>query len=154
MIMAARAGNGQAQKAASERVDPVVELIEHLAISIIDRTQREESKGGRPAGFVAPLQQVACDLLQDELVVPACPSLKALNQPVTVAKTLRIKSRLEAVGLIFPVTRHVQPMPAPAFPVMRAGQKMIHHLFKCIRRGIILKRSDLLGRGWQPYASK
>ena len=42
-------------------------------------------------------------------------------------------------------------MPAPAFPVVRAGQKVIHDLFECIWRGIILKGGDLLGRGWQPY---
>ena len=44
------------------------------------------------------------------------------------------------------VAGHVQPMPAPAFPVVRRGQQSIHHLGKRIRAVVFHKILHLLWR--------
>ncbi len=47
------------------------------------------------------------------------------------------------------VARHVEPMPAPAFPIVRRSQQALDELFVSIRRVVGHELSDLRRRGRQ-----
>ncbi len=68
MVVAAGTGDRQAEESSAERVDPVIELVVDR-LPVIDRPKCEEAEGGEPIVSVRPFEQVAGNLLHDELVV-------------------------------------------------------------------------------------
>ena len=65
-----------------------------------------------------------------------------------------VAPRVVAVTVVFKsagigVANRVEPVAAPALPVMRRRQQLFDHLGKCIRRTVVQEGLDVSGSGWQ-----
>ena len=118
VVVAAGAGDGQAKKAAGHGVDAIVDLVELLGITVVDRPQHEEPESSQaidPAGLV---EKVAGNLLRDKAVIRHI-VVEGSRHPVAISEAVRIKPWLEGMGLVLAVSSDVEPVTAPALAVAR-----------------------------------
>ena len=149
VIVAARTGDGQAEKCLAGDVDLLVGQVEHElpAVLHVERLAAEgqEAGGDRELGpvvVVAGGEEVAGDLLFDELVVRLV-VVKGGDDPVAVSPGLGIHH----VGIAgrFGVPRQVEPVPPPALAEPRRGQKPVDDLREGVIRRIGNEGFDVLG---------
>src|SRR5437660_436330 len=97
----------------------------------------------------AQRQSVGGQLLYYELVIrQVC--VQRTDHIVTIGvRPGEVRFLKEDVTLGVGVTSDVEPVPAPAFAVTRAGQQPIHDLGESVGRQVRIESSEFLGRGWQ-----
>ena len=144
VVVAPRAGDGEAHEAAADDVDAVVDdvgLVVEEAASEGEKAERGVWDGVFRRGDLVP-----GDLLDDELVVRQV-GIQRGDDPVAVGVAVGEIARLVAgeVALGVGVARHVEPVAAPAFAVAGRGEQAVHDFGKGVGRGVLFKRLDLRG---------
>ena len=96
-----------------------------------------------PAGSPGT-QHIAGDLLADEpavgkVAIEGRDHVVAIRPGMVAALVLVVAVRVAVMG-------HVEPVPAPSLAVMRAGEQSIDQGFVGVRRSIVQKLLDFLGR--------
>ncbi len=153
VVVAAGAGNGQAQEAAGQRVDAIGVLVVLLGVAVVDRPTGEEAQGRQAVKPIGPVEQVARDLLDDEPVVGQV-AVEGPDQPVAIAEPVGVEPGLERVGLVLAVARHVEPVAPPALAVVRRGQQPVDDRGECVGPIVRRKASISSGSGGSPIRSK
>ncbi len=95
-----------------------------------------------------PFECIACDVLDDKLVVGDV-EVEGADHVVAIAECvgdLVIEFMPGRLG----VTHEVEPVPAPALAVMRAGQKAIDQLLVGVWGIVVQKNLDVIGPGGKP----
>ncbi len=143
VIVAAGAGDGQAQDAAGQRIDSVVPFVGGRlglldVLRVVDRTECEQTERRHPFVLCRIVEQIARNLSRDEFVV------ERFDNPVAVVVAARVSAGLERVSLVFAVTGYVQPVPAPSFAVLGRIQQPVHDRGEGIRRRVVQKGFNLL----------
>ena len=153
VVVAARAADGKAQEGLAEIIDRIVDdqvLGARFARREAAR-RREVSRGDdllvafglRPRG-----EQVAGDLLADELV-EGFVRVERVDDVVPVFVHLRdrvVRVATRGVG----VADDVQPVTAPALPIVRGGQQALDHRREGVRSRVLKEGLHLPGRRRQP----
>jgi hypothetical protein len=129
VVVAAGTGDGQPQKSAGERVDPVSNLVHAVAIAVINGAAGEIAQGGQVlvGGRLIGLRrivQISRDLPADELVVRQV-AIEGIDYPVTVAVAVGILAGFERVRLVLAVAGHVEPEPRHPLAVVRRIEQSI-----------------------------
>ena len=142
--------HGQGQDGPADVLDLLVGDVQQvrLAIPLIDPLgpQREESRGdnmGIPLRRVGGGQQVACDLLLDELIKRLV-HVEGVDHPVAVTPGLGI-GQVPLLAGALGVPSDIQPVPAPALAVPLRREELVDDLLAGWPRGITLDRGDLFG---------
>ena len=155
VIVTARAGDGQAEKAFRHHVNPVVDHV--LLHSHEAFTHGEKAKCGeiRGIGFRGG-QFIRRELFDDEdvvrlIVVEAPDDVIAIRPRI---RTARVFALAAYHAFRVAVTRHVEPVAAPAFAVVRRCEQTIHHFGERVRRLVFDERLDFLRRGRKPNQVK
>ena len=153
VVVAAGAGDRQPEEGARGRLDLLVDHVqdELPAVLGVVGLAAEGEEAGRddllgPLAVVLGREQVAGDLLADELVVRLV-GVERGDHPVAVAPGLgigevRLAARLGEPG-------HVEPVPAPALAEAGRGEQPIDDLGEGVGRVVGEERVELLGRGRQ-----
>ena len=136
VVVAARAGNGQAEHRFRDDFDLlVIDVVEHpLLVLLRDRLGAERQKAGSrdAAGIdcaaVLRRQQVAGDLLADEAVIGHV-GVERVDYVVAVAPSVRVAVVFVVAGRIG-IARDIQPMTAPALAVSAATPTAGRRLFQ------------------------
>src|SRR5688572_7382811 len=123
MIMAARAVNGQPEHPLSCGGNHIVEIIEAIMRVVFFAeldTRAGAQKARRNSAVEAyPVQFVSGQLFCNKDIV-GCVLIKRLDYVIAVAPgSGPVPIVLETAGIS--VARHVEPVPAPSFTVMRGG---------------------------------
>ena len=144
VVMAAGAAERDSQKRRSRRAEHVVKLI--VAVNrrfgrlIVPRAQTQK-RGGDLSGRVRPFDFIAGKLLGHESAIRFV-AIERVDDIVAVSPRVRLGAvALVAVGL--GESHNVQPVPAEALAVMRAGQQAIDHSGNGIRRSVVQEFLDL-----------
>ena len=148
VVMAAGAGDGQAEEAAAEGIDAIVVLVEDRP-TVVDRAEGEEARRGPRIRAGGRLEQVAGDLRHDELVVGHV-GIQGIDDPLAIAVAIGVEAGFEGMRLVFAVARDVEPVPPPALAVMGRSEEPVDHPLESLRRFVGDERVDLLGRRRQP----
>ncbi len=151
VVVAAGAGDRQAEEAASQGIDAVGVLVELVAVAVIDRPAGKEAQGRQAVealGF-GTVEPVAGNLLEDESVIGHV-AVEGPDQPVAIAEPVRVEPGLERVGLVLAVTGHVEPVTAPALAIVGRGQQPIDQPIVGVGGIVVDKGRDLLGTRRQP----
>ena len=130
--MAAGALHGQAEKGPGEGVDAVGQRLGFglrlrlriATIGFIVGSDSEEACSIKRERFV---DQVAGDLVFDELVIGEI-AVETVYHPVTVVPGARQRAIVAEASQSVAVARGVEPVPGPAFTVMRRVQQGINHV--------------------------
>ncbi len=147
VVVAASARDGQAQEAARDDVDAVVDDV----VLVVKKppAESEEPERGERGLVLAERQAVGGDLLDDEAIkgevgVERTDHVVAVRVRERVAPLLITREIALGVG----VTGHIEPEASPAFPVSRRGQQTVNHLFVSgrVTRVIAHKRIGLVRR--------
>ena len=110
-----------------------------------------ESRGDAGLGIVRP-QFIAGDLLLDEAVIGLV-LVERLDDVIAVAPGIR--PRLVALeSFAFGVAGEIQPVPRPAFAIVRRSEQAVDHLFVRVGRFVGDEGVDFFGRGGSPIRSK
>lgn len=126
MIVTTGAGDGDAEEAAGDGVDLIVDAI--VGIVIEESAEGEESEGGEAPGGRGGFGEVGGDLVADESVegevfVEGADDVIAVGIGVGAEGVLAIdKDEVLGVG----VTGDIEPMAAPAFAVPGIGEESVH----------------------------
>ena len=132
VVVAARAGEGEAEHAASDGVDAVVEdELRCLEVALETAADGQESERAQ-IGFLLGGQTVGGDLFEDETVERAV-AVEGLDDVVAVGVGER--NAALAVGGFFRgvgVARDVEPVAAPALAVFGASEELVD---ECGERG-------------------
>ena len=129
VVMAARAGDGQAEEGLGRRVDALIDGVMDVVEALADGDEAEGGEAGIVGRDVG--DAVGGELLDDELVVRLVlvhrvDDVVAVGPGVGVAVVAE-----EAVALVdlqaarVGVTRGVEPVTGPAFAVMRRGEQRV-----------------------------
>jgi len=148
--VATGAGDGQAEESPGEHVDPIVErfgaglgfAVGVAAVGPVGRPDGEEPAAGPRLGLLR--HQVAGHLLSDELVERQVP-VETSDHPVAVVPRVGQGGVVEESTEPVAVAGHVQPVPAPAFAVMRGIQQSVDQAGPRVGTVVLLERPDLLG---------
>ena len=153
VIVAAGAGNRQAQEATSQGVDAIVEFIgsgfSRVGILVVLGTESkvaECSEISQPFGFV-DRHHIGSDLVFDKKVEGHV-GIEGLNNPIAIPVPVGVRLDAERVRLILGVPRHIEPVAAPSFPVSWRIQEPIDQLGKGVGVLIGKKGIDFL-RSWR-----
>ena len=151
MVVAARTRNRQAQHTSGQCVDTIVPLIGQglglfAIVLVIDGTQSKQSQCRQSTWIAGASQQITGNLFRDKLIVGEI-AIQRVDDPVTIAVSLRIIASFKSVCLVFAVAGDIQPMPSPTLAVMRRLEQSIHDDVIGIWRSIIKKRGDFFRRG-------
>ena len=153
VVVAAGAGDREPEEGARGRLDLLVDDVQHELPAVLgvvglaaegEEAGRDELIG--PLAVVLGGQQVAGDLLADELVVRLV-GVERGDHPVAIAPGLGIGEVRLAARLGEP--RHVEPVPAPALAEAGRGEQPIDDLGEGVGRVVREEGVDLLGRGRQ-----
>ena len=151
MVVAAGAAESQAQKSPADRIDLLVDDVHlHLHRVILGQHFRAEGQeAGRDQALMAfgiagrVGQQVAGDLLADELVVGLV-DVEGVNHVVAIAIGVDVRQVfILPVGI--GIAGHVEPMPAPPLAILRSGQQSIHQSRESVG-GVVGEKGIDLGR--------
>ena len=136
VVVAARAADGHAEEGAAQRLDLLVNQV-HLQLHLVRlgqqlRADAEEAQRGQLLVALRCAfggQQVACDLFLHEAVVGFV-RVEAVHHVVAVTPRVAEGDVLiKAVRVC--VTRHVQPVPAPALAVSSGGEQAVDEISDC-----------------------
>ena len=145
VVVAAGAGNGQAEKGLRGDINPVVDDVVGVPVEMVADGQKPERGQGAP---VAPkVHFVRSELFEDKPVVRLV-VVERLDDVIAKSPRIRINGTFAApieLALRVRVTGHVEPVPPPAFAVVGRGQQAVHDLFKREWRVVIEKLDRLLG---------
>ena len=153
VIVAARAGYGQAEEALRDDVQLlVVDVVEHLGLVLLGEglgPEREQARRHDPAavrhGAVVRREKISRDLLLDETIVGEV-LVEGRDHVVTVAPRVGVAVVLVVAGRVR-VAGHVEPVSSPALAVARGGEEPLDHRLERRRRAVGEKAPDLvLGR--------
>ena len=155
MVMAARAAQSEAEKGAAYRVHALLPFISHgglddlrrqLQFLPVSRAKAQEAQCGIVL-WVTVGHEIIGELHDDELIVWKV-AVKSLHHPVAI-KPSRCGG-IEPLGRLVRVTSQVEPMPPPAFAVVRGSEQTFHDLFKGIRRIVSHEGIHFLGCRREP----
>ena len=149
MVVAARAGDGQAVERLRHHVNAVVDNVVAVAIEVV--AHRDETQRGQRGAVLVVRQAVGGELFADELVVRLV-VVERLHHVVTVSPREGIGRRLLFLRRVADgvrVTRDIQPVPAPTLAVVRRGEEFVHELRVGGGGFVSDERFDFCGRGRQ-----
>ena len=145
MVVAARAGDREAHRAAAEHVEPIVDDVGQ-AVEEAAAEGEEAHRRQRPL-VLAEIEAVGRDLLDEELVVRKI-LVERADDPVAVRVRIRVAPLfLEDVALGVGVAGDVEPVAAPALAVARRRQEAVDLPLPRVGRGVPNEGLDFLGRG-------
>ena len=129
VIMAARTRQRQPEKRPRKSVHAIVEcftfcLRDALRVAAVRGIRRPQSKKAS-AGCRALCHFITGDLAADELFVRQI-GIERANHPVTILPRLGMRPVILRPASCIAVSRHVQPMPSPAFAVLGPVQQGIN----------------------------
>ncbi len=136
MVVATGARDRQAHETLRHHIDAV---IDHVLLVAHEAFAHRKEAHRRHVALVVTLHHAVCgDLFQDELVEWLV-LVEGLDDIVAIRPGKRIVRRatVQAVTGVIRITRHVQPVTAPALTVTWRGQITVHHLRKGVR-GLVL----------------
>ena len=147
VVVAAGAGDREAEQAAGHDVDPVVEDV--LLVVEEPPADRQEAERRERPRVVAARQAIGGDLLGDEAIVGDV-VVEGPDHVVAIGVRIGIPALFhEDVALRIGITGHIEPVPPPALAVAGAGQEPIDDLGEGVGIEVGLERRDLLRRGRQ-----
>ena len=152
VVVAARAAHGQRQQAARNSIHALVPVVGHEAadhvrgqalVLVIDGRCAEVAESSQVVARRAR-HQVGSELELHETVVGNV-AVDCIDDPVAISPGIRIRG----VGglrrrIVLAKARHIHPVAAPAFAVLRRGLQTIDQRFPGIGRGIVGECFDLL----------
>ena len=156
MIVALGALDGEAEDALADGVHAVehgfhAELFGIDAAFLVDHRVAQEA-GGDDLILRGMRQQIAGDLLDDELVVRQV-AVERVDDPIAIEPDEPRLVLFEAVGI--GIARRVEPEPAPALAVMRRGEQAIDLLLVGVGTAVGKEGSRPLSRvGGRPIRSR
>ena len=150
MIVAAGTAERRRQKSPAQRIDLFVDQI-HFQLHLVGFCQNFRADGEEPQRSETLMlngqnfrggQQVAGQLLDHELVVGLV-VVKSVDDVVAVSPGVAKGDVLvEPIGIC--ITGNVEPVPSPAFTVVRRCEQSVHDTGKCPRRRILQKNLNVL----------
>ena len=154
MVVTARAVDRETDERLPDRADDLLEFILprgflHELAAAHDRVVQpgDEEADRLLPGWVTRLEHVASDLHPHKLVVRHVVVQRA-DHPVAIRpEVVADVVPLETVALSEP--REIQPVPAPAFAVVRRAEEVVDHAPIGGIGWVGHERRDLLRRGWQ-----
>jgi len=137
VVVAGRAGDGEAEEAAGSGVDAVVLLL---------GAERVEAE----ASFVFILigQLIARDLGFDE-GVPRHVGVEGGDDPVAIPERIGVGLVFGGIELVVGVARDIEPVTAPALAVTGRGEQAVDHGGEGVGGFVADEGVDLGGRGWE-----
>ena len=131
MIVTTRARDGEAHQATGDDVNTVIN-------DFILPIQKRRPKARNPMaakGRLSSPKVIGSQLLNNKLIERQI-LIERAHYIIAVGVGIGIDSIATAkpVAARIRVSRHIQPMPRPAFTVMRRGQQTVNQLGPCIRR--------------------
>ena len=155
VIVAAGACHRQAQKRLGGGIELFIGHVhgELCGVAFIQCLRAHSQKTGGYAvgifgGFAGGRQQVSRQLARDEIRQRHI-GIQGIDNPVAVPPSVWI-TKIDLLACGFGKPRHIEPMPAPRFPKVRAGQQAIHGCAVCLFRWIFEECHNFLTAGWQP----
>ena len=151
MVVAARAGHGEAEHAARYGVDALVALVGatlyRLGLIPYPRGSAEEACRLEIVGGGFLVEQVAGELHLQEMVVGHV-VVEGFDDPVAIdvgaiERHVAAATRIEAANVVVGVARDIEPVPAPAFAIAWRGQQAIDNLGEGVGRLVFFKVVDL-----------
>ena len=133
MIVTTRARHGEAHQAAGDDVNPV---INDFILPIQKTPTQSQKPHGRQRPFIfTQFKVIGSQLLNDKLIERQI-LIERAHYIIAVGVGIGIDSiaTAKSVAARIRVSRHIQPMPRPAFTVMRRSQQTVNQLGPCIRR--------------------
>ena len=137
MIVAAGTAERRRQKSPAQRIDLFVDQI-HFQLHLVGFRQNFRANGEEPQRSETLMldgqnfrggQQVAGQLLDHELVVGLV-VVKSVDDVVAVSPGIAKGDVLvEPIGIC--ITGNVEPVPSPAFTVVRRSEQSVHDTGKC-----------------------
>jgi hypothetical protein len=137
VVVAAGAGDGEAEEGLGGDVDLVADDVVFAAVELV--AEGEEAEGGEtPAGFAGGLEAVAGELGDDEFIVGEI-GVEGVDHPIAVGpgvgETVVLLARCVALGV--GVTGDIEPVAGPVFTVLRGGEEALDDLGVGVGRGVV-----------------
>ena len=147
VVVALRALNGDPEDPLPDRVHTVEhgfhpELLRVDSTFLVDHRVAQKA-GGDDLVLRRSGQEVARNLLDDELVVGQV-AIQSADHPIAIEPDLALLVLLESVGV--GIARRIQPVPPPAFAVMRRSEESLHLLLVGVPAPVGKEGIDLRGR--------
>ena len=155
VIVAAGAGDGQAQETAGDGVDALVALVGAALnrLGLIPNPGSAAEEAGRLEVFGGGVlaHQVAGELHLDELAIGKI-VVELLDDPVAVdpgaiERHVAAPARIETANVVVAVAGDVEPVAAPALAVGRRCEETVDHLGEGLGGGVLFEGGDLGGGG-------
>ena len=155
VIVAAGAGEGEAEERAADDVDLIVDAIgDHPFLVDIPRHEvgdRQEPRRHQRLGIdpsrIIRLEEIAGDLPGEEVGVGEI-AVEGVDDPVAVAPgfaEIALGGQLDEIAGVG-IADDVEPVPPPALAILRRGEEPFDHGLKRLRRLVGEKVFHLLGR--------
>jgi len=149
VVVTSRARNRQPEERLGGDINAVVDDVIGVAVEMV--AERDEAERSLRVFVSAKGQLVRRELFDNESVIRLV-FVESLDDVIAISPRIRINGTFApSIELPFGirVPRHIEPVPSPTFTVMRRGQQLVHHLFKCLRRIIVQELVRFLRRRWQ-----
>ncbi len=153
MVVAAGAGDGEAEEATGDSVDALVAFVgaalDRLGLIPDPGGAAEEARALEVVGGGVRVHQVAGELHLDKLVVGKV-VVDLFDDPVAVdpgavERHVATAAGIEAADVVVAVAGHVEPVAAPALAIGRRGEEAVDDLGEGLGRGVLFEGCDLGG---------